>query len=474
MKIEIEEFNSKDIIKDIKTVKDLKTLEKSLNKYRINEKKRLQTLIKEFEASVKETQDKIKNSIKDIENEEKKDVVELLTSSLDNLDLDLDNLNKDIEDLSISFNNDNVINSKDVKNIMTIINNNTHNDTHNDTVDDTVDDNVDDNVDDTKKTSVDTVDFENYIENNFRNNLKIDSISQFGNMKEYRKRASASKISQSCAYKVVQDSKIDDSKISLKQLIIFQRGHIAETIIKKMLVSKNLKLQEQYKIVSEFNGEKIEANIDFLIKSPKKIVIVEAKTISSQAISEPYESWILQVQFQMGIVLEKYNFNIEIEAYIVALNLNTGYIKVFKEEFNEDMFSRALDNTEHLINAFKGYEKPRAIPQYFCGTCPHKLKCPAQGGGSANKSLAKEFSKDIKEIKDFKIKAKELALKEEAIKEKMILADTKRVLDLSSETVISITDVESKRFDSKKFREDYPDIYKRYLNKSSSKKMTII
>ncbi len=310
--------------------------------------------------------------------------------------------------------------------------------------------------------------FDIFFEVNFRKAVDNLSVEQFGDMDSYRKRPSASKISQGCPYKVVQESK-EKINYSMEQLIIFQRGHIAENIVEMGLKGTNY--ISQYKITSDYNGEPIEANIDFVINSTDRIVVVEAKSVTAP-IDEPYESWILQVQFQMGLLLEQINYTKDIEAYIEVIDVGTGWNKSFKVDFNDALFEICLAKTEHLLDAFKGLCEPKAVVQFYCGSCPFKMSCPKQG---LHAELAPEtLIEDIKAIKEFNSMKKEIDKRKERVKESMVNLGLKQISNLETSSVITVKEVETTKFDKYRFKNENPELYKEYLTTSSSFNMTMI
>lgn len=310
--------------------------------------------------------------------------------------------------------------------------------------------------------------FKTICEINFRKANQQQSQNQFGDMDSYRKRPSASKISQGCPYKVIQEAKTPTTH-SLEQLIVFKRGHIGEQVVEDMFFGMNI--EKQYKIISDYNGTPIEANVDFLIKGKNKTVVVEAKTVSAP-INEPYESWIMQVQFQMGLLLEQYQFQKHVEAYIVVVDLNTGWNNSFKIEFDDTLFEACLGKTEHLIDCFKGQCEPKAVVQHYCGTCPFKMTCPKQGLHATQ--APETLVEDIKFVKKFKSMKKEAKLREQRIKESMVNLGLSQISNLETSSVASVKEVETKRFDTNRFMMDHPDLYSQYLKATSSFTMSLI
>lgn len=86
------------------------------------------------------------------------------------------------------------------------------------------------------------------------------------------------------------------------------------------------------------------AHIDFLIKGKNRSVIIEAKTVSAPT-DEPYEvgfyKFILKWDYLKWNQIQ--NEEHQIEAYVVAIDINKGWYKIFKIDFSDDLFLMALN-----------------------------------------------------------------------------------------------------------------------------------
>ena len=271
-----------------------------------------------------------------------------------------------------------------------------------------------------------------------------------------------------CPYQTVM-SKKNPPKHSIKQQIRFQRGHLAENLVSKMLDSEEFNVIDQYEVLGQIGEIPLKAHLDKLIKSKDKCVIIEVKTTSSP-VDEPYESWIYQVQFQMGLMLEDCDH--KVEAYILAMDLNTGWLKTFPIEFDDTLFEHCLKKAEHLEDAMKGLVEPKAIIQNYCGMCHLKMTCPKQGQFAED--LPEDIKKDLEFIKKSKNMAKESKQREQKVKEYLVNTGISQAKDTCSETVVSIREQETSRFNTTAFARDYPELHTEYLNTSSSYRMTVI
>jgi len=304
--------------------------------------------------------------------------------------------------------------------------------------------------------------FEKYITYNFNRVLSLETQKTLGDRKKY---IGASDIGD-CPYKVVM-SKRHPPVHSLKQQIIFQRGHLAEDIVTKML--DGLDVEDQHEVLGQLDQIQLKAHLDKLIKAKNRCVIVEVKTVSAP-VNKPYESWVLQVQFQMGLMLEKCDHHVE--AYVLAIDLNSGWLKTFHFEFDDFLFETGLGKAQHIEDSMRGLCEPKAIIKNYCGTCPFKMSCPKQGQ-HANE-LPHDLKLDLDFIKRSKEMAKEAKLRGNRVKKYLLEMGIKQGKDIDTQTVVSVKSTTSKRLDIDALKIDYPEIYEELSYKSKSDRLTVI
>ena len=312
----------------------------------------------------------------------------------------------------------------------------------------------------TKKT------FEEFAIENFLKTINEESKESLGDRSKY---IGASDVG-GCPFKTIKE-KLEKHEYSVEKQLVFQRGHIAEEIVAKMI--NGVPYKRQVEVKGEIDNFPLIAHLDFLIKGKTRSVIVEAKTVKEQ-VNEPYESWILQVQFQMGLLLnEIQDENHQIEAYIVAMDINEGWYRIFKIDFNDDLFLMALNKANHLVDCLTKGEKPKAIIQNYCSSCPFVQECPKQGCFASE--LPDNMKEDLKAIKAHKIQEKNIKQKEDAIKEYLINTglEKAKIDDEDFSVVISCKESVSNRFDINAFKKDHPELAQQYLKESSSFRMTI-
>lgn len=304
--------------------------------------------------------------------------------------------------------------------------------------------------------------FESFIAANLTRVLDSETKKTLGDRNTY---IGASDIG-GCPYKTVM-SKRNPPVHSLKQQIIFQRGHLAENLVSKML--DGLPVVDQFEILGEIDDAQLKAHLDKLIKSKDWCVIIEVKTTSAP-VESPYESWVMQVQLQMGMMLEECNH--DVEAYILAIDLNSGWLKTFKIEFNDALFEVCLTKAKHIKDAMAGRCEPKALIQNYCGSCPFKMQCPKQG------QFAEELPHDLKLDLDFIKRSKEMAkeskLRENRVKKYLIEMGIESGKDEDTQTVVSVKKQNSTRLDIEALKIKYPEIYKELSYESPSHRMTVL
>lgn len=213
---------------------------------------------------------------------------------------------------------------------------------------------------------------EAYIKRNLPKVLKAKSLSALGDRKQY---VGSSEIG-GCLRKAYLD-KVRATEYDTATWIRFERGHLSEGLVSAMLTG--LKMQEQVEVKALLHGFALEAHIDFMKESRHECVVVEAKSVGSP-ITEPYNSWIMQVQYQLhllGLSRQK-----PVRAYIVAIELNNGWFKTFEVAYNESLAQMAFNNAAQLIHAIKENKEPQPQEQLYCSMCTHKADCPLMNAGA--------------------------------------------------------------------------------------------
>lgn len=175
-------------------------------------------------------------------------------------------------------------------------------------------------------------------------------------------------------------SKTQPVEHSIEKLIVFRRGHIAETIIGESFEANGFNFEEQREVLGFGDNAGIRSHIDFLLDFGKESVVVECKSVSNEIV-EPYESWKYQVTLAMGLLRLEGKVHCD-RAFIVCIDVNKGWHQVFPILFSEQMFQLALANAKEILHYLKTKELPNVCKiSPICGYCPYSSNCPAITSG---------------------------------------------------------------------------------------------
>ena len=249
---------------------------------------------------------------------------------------------------------------------------------------------------------------------------------------------------------------------SIEQGIVFQRGHLAEKIVKKGLMGLNFKEQFEVQDQSGF----LKSHIDFLIENEDSINIVECKSIQSP-IENPYDSWILQVQFQLFLLEKCLGDKKPLKAFIFAVNVNTGFNKIFEIEKNPLLQNMALEKARILYKALKTGVEPEAEEQY-CSSCAYKNSCPLMQKGVSNDIAPAEMLKLGEQVVLLQKEIKPLEVKLKAWKEKLLeemRTSQIRKIQVGDNFVSALSGTSYASLDTKTFKETEPDLYAEVFEK---------
>lgn len=233
---------------------------------------------------------------------------------------------------------------------------------------------------------------EKFIEKNLPRVLAEDTASSLGDRSKY---IGASDIG-SCLRKGYLSKKYKVEH-DIAQHIVFERGHIAEGIVEKMLHGTPYKTQVEVKGKTE-NGYDIKAHIDFTVDFGTECVVIEAKS-TSRPVEEPYDSWVLQVQMQMGLLASQCEDK-KIRGYVIAIDVNTGWYKTFEILPNKILLNIAMSKANILADALVDDIEPQAEIQLYCSKCAFKHNCPAISNLKGDSDLPEDIVKAISRLSE--------------------------------------------------------------------------
>ncbi|MDD3467841.1 MAG: PD-(D/E)XK nuclease family protein [Campylobacterales bacterium] len=255
-------------------------------------------------------------------------------------------------------------------------------------------------------------------------------------------------------------SKISKVKHTTKQLIIFERGHLAEGIVAKMLKSRIFKLLPQVEVKDRAeNGFPIEAHIDFVVdgksNGKRTLIVIEAKSTDYE-VTEPYDNWTWQTQLQLHLLQKKYP-NVDVRGYVVAINVNTGWHETFEIKPNSMLRDISLQRANTLAEALVSKIEPEAEVQLYCSKCDFKANCPAVTKLTQN-TLPEDVQKVVEYIAEKAYVEKEIKAAKKQLEE-FFEATGMKYAKAGDKTVSYHTNSGKETIDIQLLKAMYPDIY---------------
>jgi len=225
-----------------------------------------------------------------------------------------------------------------------------------------------------------------------------------GDRREY---VGASDVGQ-CPRKAVLD-KFSDEPQDLATLFRFARGHIAEKLVFQALEDQSDKLPRwRYQKEVTHRTHPFKAHIDFLFETREVLGVLEVKTCDGIP-PVPYDGWIQQLHFQMGLLKDR-NPDKAVRGAVLAMDLNKGQVSLFNGyEYSSELYEGLLVKAKHIWDCMNDQSlSPRTEKSPLCAWCRYRPDCPAYDQGEEIPSLPledelqeylglKENMKDLKE-----------------------------------------------------------------------------
>lgn len=296
-------------------------------------------------------------------------------------------------------------------------------------------------------------------EKNFREALKKDTENSLGDRSRY---IGASDISGCLRSSYL--SKVAKKEDDISQLLTFERGHQFENIVRKFLYGETFKEQVEIKNAKTSNGFPLKPHLDFVIydKERKKATIVEAK--STKNTIELYESYVLQIQIQMGLLQEQCGNKWTVNGLIFVVSTESEY-GIFPVEQNKTLFDMAMQRADVLADAIKKGIEPEAEIQAYCSMCPFKGDCKAVSKG-VDKQLPFNIKSSIRKLKTLQKAEKEIKNIKETVKSFMETTNT--FVAKCDDTTVSLCKNSGDKYslDVNRLRVEEPEMYAKYRKES--------
>jgi len=283
----------------------------------------------------------------------------------------------------------------------------------------------------------------------------------------------ASDVGGACIRKAVL-LKLEPVEYDLSTLIKFERGHLTEMILTECFDEfKKYKYISQKEVCHPQNS-KLKCHIDFMFhnKNLSKIGVVECKSVSALP-DEAYDSWISQLQFQMGLLKLNYPDSV-IKGTIFTIDLNTGKTAEFSGYKPNDILFTTLLRKAGKIQAYVETGDTRNLPvsdSLLCGFCPYKTDCSQFSGD--NDTIPDDLKTAVEQYKKIQEKQKELKQKLDAIKADILPFTGNDYHAKWDGNKISVSIVKAKKTDTKALKSEYPDVYSSLLKTSESVRLRI-
>lgn len=253
-----------------------------------------------------------------------------------------------------------------------------------------------------------------------------------------------------CMRKAYLSKKVGE-KHDLKQLLIFERGHVGEGVIEKALQTQKLKYKSQVEVSGQDELYFIKTHIDFEVSFKKEEVVIECKT--SNIIPEyPRESWLLQTQVQIGLLATKTRKRVR--GIIAAMNLNSGEAKEWNVEFDPILFNVAIDRAKELWKHLEENNEPEGEVSDLCAFCSFKGNCPSLR--AKGEELPKELLELVEQIRAFRSFEKKTKEAKENVKAFMEAAGIKKAT--LEDMTLELKYFRKESLYAEALKKNYPDI----------------
>lgn len=269
-----------------------------------------------------------------------------------------------------------------------------------------------------------------------------------------------------CPRKVVLKKK-HPPVYDLASLIRFRRGHLAEGILREALDQEGVAYLYQEEL--SHPEAPFLAHPDFMFPGKGTMGILEVKCTDGIPDS-PYDSWLDQLHFQMGLAALKYR--VRVKGAIFSIDLNAGQVEVFSGYyFDPEIFSRLVSKAEMLWDFLVSDDEDAITTEKspLCAWCHYRAGCPAFKVGEDVPAVPIE-----NEVQQY------LGLKEQ---QKDINTQIKKLSGFLRQVVQELNPDDGKvragtfllrlsnrkrvQVDQRKLQEEHPDIYTKYTRQSS-------
>ncbi|WP_282001565.1 PD-(D/E)XK nuclease family protein [Geotalea uraniireducens] len=242
---------------------------------------------------------------------------------------------------------------------------------------------------------------------------------------------------------------------SIKQQLVFARGHAAQAMFREFFLSGGAAFQEEVEICHP--SYDIVCHIDFLFRGKNRFHVVEMKSTGGIP-EEPYGSWVDQLHVQMGLLRIREGEKAEIGGSILAVDLNKGEYREFNSYApHPEVFTPLIERGSHILSAMRGECEPNTIPSILCGHCSYRTGCPAH----RDQEIPQEVTDRVADYESLDRQKKALEKRMDPLKKELISFFGERFQGIT-ETGIAVattTVAPGETIDSTRLKKDFPDVF---------------
>lgn len=228
-----------------------------------------------------------------------------------------------------------------------------------------------------------------------------------------------------CPRKAVIEKVFSESP-DMTELIRYERGHLAESILGAALEAEGFVPQRQVELIGETeNGTPLKFHLDFVFhsRSGDRYAILETKTTTPMP-QFPHEGWEMQLHAQMGLAQTLLGDQVKVEGAIYALDMapkngSTPYGAWNGYKADPALWAELQKDADVIYEGVQEYKESGNLPDNLpcrvgplCSFCQGLKDCPIFKGDQADELAPKvevlqQLTQKRKRLAQFEADAKD-------------------------------------------------------------------
>ena len=297
----------------------------------------------------------------------------------------------------------------------------------------------------------------------FSRMLDLINIEDSASLGDRNKYIGASDVG-ACGEKVVLN-KLTSPKHSVQSMIRFFRGHMAETLVARVLDKAGVFYSSQIEVVHP-DFPYILAHIDFVVHDQptleqSTVMIIKEKKSPKEVPDEPYDNQVMQIYYQMGLLKLLYP-HADISGSIFNVSLLDGdFIDFGPYVPNDTVFASLVERAKMLKACVLTGELPKAEPSLLCGCCERRLRCTAHQSDSP--PIPDDLVEKIKLYDILRSEKSTIEAQMDAIKKEVVFYTGEQYKNPVGDLVLRISKTaDSYTLDSKTLKAEQPAVWEKY------------